>query len=470
MRALISFALAGTALVAAALAPRLVAAPPPVQGAQPPPVVAPVVPPVTAVADEGGELRLTARLDRSAVLAGDTLRVELGLDVPHTGDDAPRQPTDLVLVVDRSGSMGGDKLTQAQRAGEELLALLSADDRAAVVSFSSSTHVDQPLRPVSGASFAALRRLRASGGTQLQAGLIEGLGNLGAPEPGRSRRLIVLTDGRPDSLVGLDEAARLAQQREVPLTTVGIGSDYDPQLLQHLADQGGGNFYWARPGMPLATIFTHEFEAARRVAARGTRLSMAGGAELLDVAGLPADGGAWQLGELFEGQRRSLWLTVRVPSHVEPDDALSLGTLQLQWTDPDGRRHQQHLDLPTVAVVSDARVAAASVDRDTWAQGVLDDDYNALKAQVAAELARGDQAAAIRHIDAYDQRNAMLNAAVGSQEVADNLQQVQSLKKQVQGDQLSVLDRVGLAAEAWSGRRKGQTYGSSLPAPAPRPR
>ena len=476
MRHYITPVLATTAVVAALLGPRLAASVGPA-GPQP---VAPVGPvaldldtgaPAVAEPVAVDQPTLTVRLDRDTVLAGGLLRAELTVQAPVVEQEGQALPTDVVLVVDRSGSMSGAKLQDAQQAAHSLVQLLGAEDRVAVVSFSDGASIDSPLGQGSWATYGAIAGLRAAGGTEMQAGLSQGLSMLAEPTPGRARRMILLSDGQPNTRDGLVGLAQRAAQLETPLTAVGIGADYDVELMQSLADTGTGNFYWARADMPLASVFANEFDATRAAVTSRTSLAWTPppGVDVVDWGGLPSADGTVELGQLFSGQRRSLWVTLRVAPHTDVA-SLSLGDVQLSWTElDDGARGTALASVGAVDVTRDRRVAAAGLDEQAWAASVVEEEYNDLLGTVLGKLARGDKSGALDDLRSYRERNSLLNATVQSAAVVDNLAEVEALEQQVQHDQLKKEGLLDMATKAWSGRRKGQVYGS-MPAPAPAPR
>lgn len=463
MRPFVTPALALTALVAAIVAPRLVGAVGAPPTPAPPVATLPPTTPPTAV----DQPQVHVRLDREAVLAGGQLRAELTLMAPRVDETTQTLPTDLVLVVDRSGSMGGQKIADARAAAHSLVDLLGVEDRVAMVSFSDSATLDMPLANANARSHRFIDRLRAGGGTELQAGLDEALDLLAEPAVGRARRIVLLSDGQPNHREGLDMRAQQAARMEAPLTAVGIGADYDIQLLQSLADQGTGNFYWANAQMPLHAVFADEFSASRSAVTARTALqwSLPPGVTVADWGGLPSQGDTVELGQLFSGQRRLLWVTLQVAPGVDTD-RLDLGSVTLDTTDPHGVAGVHVAQAGAVAVTHDAAVVAQGLDAEGWATAVVEDEYNSVLGKVSGFLSRGDKSSAMQELQAYQVRNERLNAQVGSSAVADNLVEVQALQQQVDQDQVGKLGVVDLATKAYHGRRKGQTWGSM---PAPRP-
>lgn len=188
-------------------------------------------------------------------------------------------PKDIVFVVDRSGSMSGEKIQQARDALRFILGQLNEDDRFSIVGFDHRLSILAPtLQPVENGTLADARRfveqLDADGNTDLDAALQAGLEILVRPDEqqtndGQSRnaaRIVVfLTDGLPTAGV-TDETliARLATQTnagiEARLHVFGVGYDVNTHLLDRLAADNGGTVTYVQPGENLEAVLTGFYE------------------------------------------------------------------------------------------------------------------------------------------------------------------------------------------------------------------
>ena len=167
-------------------------------------------------------------------------------------------PKDLVFVLDRSGSMSGEKITQAKEALRFILENLNADDRFAVVSFSDYVEAYQTsLEPVSSDAVARAvswtSRLEASGGTDLDAALSIAFPLFEAND--RPRFLVFLTDGEATS--GETDPLIIAQNAlesnrvDARLFVFGVGYDVNTVLLDQLASENRGTTNYVLPGEDL---------------------------------------------------------------------------------------------------------------------------------------------------------------------------------------------------------------------------
>jgi Ca-activated chloride channel homolog len=468
-RLLVTASLLPLAAVAVLAAPML--APAPSASVAPSPPAAPPAPepPAVAVTSAGG-VHVEASPDRDLVFAGDRqMRVKLDWWADEDRGEAQVWPTDLVVVLDRSGSMAGTKLADAKAAARALVSQLGPDDRFTLVSFASDTRVDLRAVPAGAGgqrAFLAIDALQAGGGTEMVAGLAQGLQVTDAT-PGYVERMVLISDGLPNGSAGLHDLAVDVLRRESALTAIGIGDDYDEALLQGLADAGGGSFYWARQGPELEQVLAHELSSARRTVASAARLRATGGARIVDAGGLrPGATGEVELGTLFAGQRRSVWVTLEVPAGVGEVDP---GALELTVVPAEGDVQRLVADLAPVALTDDAAAMYAALG-DTWAESVVVDQYNDLRTKVSAAVQQGDQVAAVQAIEAYRQQQFFANAYAQNPIVDDNLEQLDGLVQEVDDNfrgpnaaSKRNLWSKGTRSDAYSQRRGG----SFVPAPAP---
>ena len=225
---------------------------------------------VTDIPGEGGRRRIelgrAERLDRDFVLRyalGDgAVRTSLLLArdpdgqmdsfaltlLPPEQGAAGERPRDVVLVLDRSGSMGGWKMIAARRAAARMVDSLSEQDRFAVLAFDD--HIDAPASlPADVLSVAADRNrfraveflagLEARGGTEMAAPLMRAADLLGGGYRDRERILILVTDGQigNEDQVLRELAPRLRGARVFAL---GVDRAVNEGFLRRLADLGGG--------------------------------------------------------------------------------------------------------------------------------------------------------------------------------------------------------------------------------------
>jgi Ca-activated chloride channel homolog len=167
-------------------------------------------------------------------------------------DAEQRVAKDVVVVLDQSGSMEGEKFAQAQDALRYVLDHLNPEDRFNIIAFSTGTReYARGLRPASEAAKAGrwVDGLAAGGGTDINLALLEAMDVADAERP---TIVIFLTDGLATE--GVIDTGEILQNVEraapanVRLFTFGVGDDVDTILLDTLAEQGHGASAYVRPG------------------------------------------------------------------------------------------------------------------------------------------------------------------------------------------------------------------------------
>jgi len=202
---------------------------------------------------------------------------------PRAATERPRKPVNLAIVLDRSGSMSGEKLRVAKAAVEEAIGRLQPDDRFSVVVYDDKIDIVIESTTASSESRRAavdrLREIEARGSTNLGEGWLRGCEQIARHlTEGGVNRCLLLTDGLAN--VGITEAHELARHatelraRGVSTSTFGVGNDFDEHLLQALADAGGGHFYYIADAPQIRDAITSEVGETLEVVARDVTLEI----------------------------------------------------------------------------------------------------------------------------------------------------------------------------------------------------
>lgn len=250
--------------------------------------------------------------------------------------DAARLPLTMALVLDRSGSMHGNKLQTAKQAALAVLDRLEERDRAALVVFDDRIDVVQPCAPVTPALRARLRAalsaIEARGSTALHEGWLTGchaIADEAAPVAASVSRCFLLTDGQAnqgetdvETIAG--QVAAILEHAGIGTSTFGIG-DYNELLLGPMAAAGGGQFHHLRSSTEIASTFVGELGDLLSVAVRSVRLEIeAAPALALDVVGEyrsrrgDGAGTGWviPIGDLLAGESRPLVIRLGFPPYA----------------------------------------------------------------------------------------------------------------------------------------------------------
>lgn len=173
----------------------------------------------------------------------------------------------MVLVLDRSGSMGGLPIEMAKAAAKATADTLSSDDMIEVVAFDSS-----PTRVVrmTAAKHRAriqndIARIQAGGGTEIFPALDAAYQSLTSTRA-RRKHVILLTDGQA-SQQGIRDLVQAMAAEGITVTCVGLGSGIDEPMLRMISETGGGRLYKVMDPQQLPRVFTRETEMVSRNAA-----------------------------------------------------------------------------------------------------------------------------------------------------------------------------------------------------------
>ena len=170
----------------------------------------------------------------------------------------------LVLVIDRSGSMSGEKLSLAKEGAAQAYGALEEDDQVGLIAFDTdaSWTVDLQRKPPADVFLDALGGVGEGGGTNLRPGFELAAEALERAEA-KIKHVVMLTDGQADR--NYDDVVDRLKQGGITLSTVGIGEEYDPHL-RVVAPATGGRFYEA---LNFADIPQLLFDETIRIARRG---------------------------------------------------------------------------------------------------------------------------------------------------------------------------------------------------------
>jgi Mg-chelatase subunit ChlD len=172
----------------------------------------------------------------------------------------------MALVVDKSGSMGGDKIEMAKTAARSAVELLGNSDQVAVIAFDGDTYVMSEMQSAGnkGRISDEISRIDAGGGTVMYPAMERAYEMLVAT-PARLKHVIVLTDGisAPGDFLGL---ASTMQAARITCSTVAVGNDADKDLLEEIARTGQGRFYITDDPAAIPQIFAKETVTASKSA------------------------------------------------------------------------------------------------------------------------------------------------------------------------------------------------------------
>lgn len=225
------------------------------------------------------DIKIDLERDLIAFETAGTVHLQVTVTAPALERPAGRKPLNLAVVLDRSGSMAGEKLTHAIQAITLLIDQLAPDDILSVVVFDNTARVVVPAGPVQdkAAIKDLVRRITAGNSTDLSAGWFLGVSEAKTKVGhGRVTRVLLLTDGQANA--GITDPQALINQAHrfvdegVELSTLGYGQDFNEDLLSPLAVAGSGNFYYIANPDQAPSVFQRELKGLLTLAAQNLRV------------------------------------------------------------------------------------------------------------------------------------------------------------------------------------------------------
>ena len=327
---------------------------------------------------ESGETSpyITARLASTQILVDDSSQdIAVMIQMPGNGE-AARPPLSLAVVIDRSGSMNGLPLLNAERAAAELVDQLRPEDAFTIVTYSSGDETVVPMARATAANKAAakaaIQHIIDDGGTCISCGITRGAAELASsPIRGGLRRMVLISDGQANEGVwDRDELAQLASDtaaRGVSISSVGVGLDFDELTMIRLAEVGHGNYYFVEDTANLGAMFAKEMGGLADTVATDVVLAVtpAPGTQIDSAYGYPIrhDRGvvAIPVADLRFGESRKIILHGTVAAGSLGN--VAVGRFELLWRSPTTGTAERASTTLATRITDDPRAASASVDR-----------------------------------------------------------------------------------------------------------
>lgn len=356
-------------------------------------------------------VRLNIDVDRAVLPAESTERavIKIGLDCVRPPRRESRPPVNLALVIDRSGSMGGEKIARAREAALAAVRSLAADDIISIIAYDTEVETLVPAQRVDRARGleAAIRGIEARGNTALHGGVACGAAELRKHiEDNRAvNRVLLLSDGLAN--VGPsspDELGRLGyslMKEGISVSTIGLGLGYNEDLMARLAQRSDGNTYFVENSSDLPRIFAAELGDVFSVVARRVviEIEFPAGVRPLNFVGregvIRGQHAELTLSQLYGGQEKFALVEVEV-SPSQPGAEREIARANVRYEDALDRRITTLTAQRKVQFSSDRKVVVSSADHRVQA------DYAANVLAVAKDQAielvdkgRKDEAAAL---------------------------------------------------------------------------
>lgn len=378
-----------------------------------------------APAPEEKPLDVRLHLNQGKLVRGEEQEIVVKIDLvggkPKRG--GVRLPLNVAVVLDRSGSMEGEKMEQAKQAANMLIDRLEVDDYFSLVTYESEVEVNISATKVGDNAEKwqrHVRRLETGGSTALYAGVEAGGEEVREYlKDNHINRVILLSDGLAN--VGKKsprEITRLGKdlaEAGIAVTTIGLGEDFNEDLMTALAEASDANYYYVEDVEKLPEVFAKELGQLNNIVARDVeiRIILPEGVTPVEIMGrnekFRGREATVRLSHFNAAQKREILVKAKLTPGAEAKD-LELAKVSTRYLDELDAGKEASLDAAVTAeVTEDKKLAEASRDAEVVTRvQQMETDKAKTEAANLAQAGRKDEAKAVLEMQMSD------NAAVAA--------------------------------------------------------
>ena len=333
---------------------------------------------------------VTCRVEpMSSVLTADSSETMM-VKVSLKGAAAPavnhRAPINLCLVIDRSGSMQGDRIARAKEAAIAAVERLTPEDIVSVVIFDQQIETIVPAQSARDkvSIVSAIRAVQSRGNTAIFGAMAQAAAEI-RKNANREylNRVILLSDGQanvgPSQPIDFGRLGVSLMKESISVSTVGVGLDFNEDLMTSLSGKSDGNSYFVENSDDLPRIFSSELGTALNVAARriSLRVDFAPGTTPLEIVGREGtiNGAAVTLdfNQLYGGQEKYVLIRTAF-SPGKADTTRQVATANVKYTDAATSRLEQLTSTGSVRFSKDVNEVKHSVNIAVLREAELTED------------------------------------------------------------------------------------------------
>jgi len=289
-------------------------------------------------------MEIATKLDFGKVPANQNFNVRLLISIEADEiANKDRQPLNISVVLDRSGSMYGDKLEYIKNATNMLVEQLGKEDYFSLTVYNSK--VDPLVKPgkvneITGLNYL-VDSIKTSGTTNLSEGYKQGCEFADCNNTDETiSRVLLLSDGHAnEGITDINQLAEMAGEKYkdgIVTTTIGVGGDYDENLLGMMAESGGGGTYFIETPDDAPSVFAEELGYLCEL--MGTKLEVEFVTNLkniqydqLNTYHISKEN-YFVLGDIYSKQKKSLLLELKLPP-LEVNESLIIGEIKVNYVD-----------------------------------------------------------------------------------------------------------------------------------------
>jgi len=367
----------------------------------------------TSTALQAQTVDLNVSVTNSWLMAGENQKtyLKVGLTGFERSGRDERSPSNIAIVLDRSGSMDGDKIERAVEAAMLAVDILGDRDILSVITYSDTVEVLLPATRLN--DRIGIKRkiasIRAGGSTALFAGVSKGADEVEKfLDRNRVNRVILLSDGLanvgPESPAALGDLGASLRRLGISVTTIGLGLGYNEDLMVRLAQKSDGNHAFVENSRDLARIFEYEFRDILSVVAQDVNIEISCGEGIhpVRILGREADviGNRvyTSLNQLYSNQEKYLLLEVDLDPFAE-GASVDIARVSLSYSNMVTNRKESMTGSGSVTFTKNISKVEQNVDREAMVSVVT---------QIAVE--KSEEALRLRDEGNIEEARAVLSA------------------------------------------------------------
>ena len=341
--------------------------------------------------------------------ASHTLAVKVDIK-PTLANNLRRPPLNLVVVIDKSGSMAEDgKIDYTRKATDFLIDHLSPQDYFSIVAYGTRVHIISESGPVLSRAVLKhqLQEIETGGMTNLSGGLFEAYTQVKKhPIKNGINSILLLSDGMANrGIIHMEELAPYIEQYRdegIRVSSLGLGNDFNDELMMQLAELSNGNYYYIKNPEDIPGIFSRELTQLINIAARNiqVKVTLADNVRLANTFGRSytlADKNTYlfRLGDLNFTERGILLFELEL-TQTTPGSR-NIAQIETRYSSPDSTAIKQQSSTLAVSLTDDRALYQQSINQNVIKYIVLSRSIEEME-RVLESLDQGLYDTAIKNI------------------------------------------------------------------------
>lgn len=297
--------------------------------------------------EQKGPMKFDVKQENQFALIKSSNRMFIEVDLLSNKERMPkRMPLNISIVIDRSGSMlEKGKLEYVKEAVSYLVGKLGDEDTLSIVTYSDDVKTIVEQGPVLSKEMinSKLMMIMGGGWTNLSGGIEEAERQvLREAKEGEINRILLLSDGIANrgitDLASLKKLSDDIHKRDISVSTIGVGADYDEDILRGISDEAGGNYYYISRPAEIPDIYAGELKSVFNMVAKDAKLSvrLTNGARLINLFGYDVkqvgDIYVIDLGSISNEADRWVVMELELP-YMQKKDKVTLGSIWFGYKD-----------------------------------------------------------------------------------------------------------------------------------------